>query len=103
VERAGDAGGPVAETLYRRALALDPRNHYAMLGLAEILVERGQAAEAVPLLEGAVARRRNRAPYRVLLGDARRAAGDEAGARRAWEEALEVDPENRQARARLGL
>jgi hypothetical protein len=102
VARAADATDPVAETLYRQALALDPRNHYAMLGLAEILMRRGQPAEAVPLIEGAIARRRNRAAYRVLLGDARRDAGDAAGARRAWEEALEIDPENRQAHERLG-
>lgn len=102
VERAEDATDPVAETLYRQALALDPRNHYAMLGLAEILMRRGQPAEAIPLIEGAIARRRNRAAYRVLLGDARRDAGDAAGARRAWEEALEIDPENRQAHDRLG-
>jgi DNA-binding response OmpR family regulator len=103
VTRAEDATDPVAETYYRQALALDPRNHYAMLGIAEILMRRGEAAAAVPLIEGAIARRRNRAAYRVLLGDARRDAGDAAGARRAWEEALEVDPENRAARSRLGL
>ncbi len=103
VARAGEAADPVAETLYRQALALDPRNHYAMLGIAEILMRRGDAAGAIPLIEGAIARRRNRAPYRVLLGDARRDAGDAAGARRAWEEALEIDPDNRAARSRLGL
>lgn len=103
VARAEGATDPVAETYYRQALALDPRNHYAMLGIAEILMRRGEPALAVPLIESAIARRRNRAAYRVLLGDARRDAGDAAGARRAWEEALEVDPENRAARSRLGM
>jgi len=102
VARAAEATDPVAETLYRQALALDPRNHYAMLGIAEILMRRGDAAGAVPLIESAIARRRNRAPYRVLLGDARRDAGDAPGARRAWQEALEIEPENRAARSRLG-
>jgi DNA-binding response OmpR family regulator len=103
VARAAEAPDPLAEPLYRQALALDPRNHYAMLGIAEILVRRGDAAGAVPLIEGAIARRRNRASYRVLLGDARRDAGDAAGARRAWQDALEIEPENRAARSRLGL
>lgn len=102
VERAEGTTDPVAETLYRQALALDPRNHYAMLGIAEILMRRGDAAGAIPFIENAISRRRNRAAYRVLLGDARRDAGDAAGARRAWEEALEVDPENAAARSRLG-
>lgn len=103
VARAEEATDPVAETLYRQALGLDPRNHYAMLGIAEILMRRGEPGAAIPLIENAISRRRNRAAYRVLLGDARRDAGDAAGARRAWEEALEVDPENRAARARLGM
>jgi CheY-like chemotaxis protein len=92
----------VKETLYRRALAVDPRNHYAMLGLADVFMDRGQPAEAIPFLEGAIRRRARRASYRVLLGDARRAAGDMAGARAAWQEALEIDPNDRTARTRLG-
>jgi predicted negative regulator of RcsB-dependent stress response len=39
----------------------------------------------------------------VLLGDIRQAAGDSSGAREAWEQALALDPTNRDARARLGL
>lgn len=103
VRQANEARDPsVKETLYRRALALDPRNHYAMLGLADVYMDRGQPSEAIPLLEGAVRRRGRRASYRVLLGDARRDAGDAAGARAAWQEALEIDPDDRTARARLG-
>jgi len=36
------------------------------------------------------------------VGDARRASGDLGGARRAWERALEVDPNDRTAQRRLG-
>jgi len=103
VRQANEARDPsVKETLFRRALSLDPRNHYAMLGLADVFMDRGQPGEAIPLLEGAIRRRGRRASYRVLLGDARRDAGDMAGARSAWQDALEIDPDDRTARTRLG-
>jgi DNA-binding response OmpR family regulator len=102
LERARTAPPAIAENLYRRALALDPQNHYAMIGLARLLVARGAAADAVPLAEAAVRRRPRRAAYRVLLGDVRQAAGDSTGAREAWEQALDLEPDNREARARLG-
>jgi Flp pilus assembly protein TadD len=98
--RAGSS--ELAERLYRRVLALDPREHHAMVGLAEILMERNAPAEAVELLRGAVSRRPRRAAYRIKLGDALAAVGDAAGARRAWHEALELEPDNAQARRRLG-
>jgi cytochrome c-type biogenesis protein CcmH/NrfG len=37
----------------------------------------------------------------VLLGDARRLQGDEAGAQAAYREALELDPNDARARSRL--
>lgn len=91
-----------AEALYRQALVLDSREHHAMINLAELLMETGRAAEAIPLIENAIARRRTRASYRVLLGDARRDTGDASGAAAAWREALELEPDNRAARSRLG-
>lgn len=98
--RAGSSD--LAVRIYRRILELDPREHHAMIGLAAILMERGAPAEAAELLEGAVRRRPRRAHYRVLLGDALAAAGDQAGARGAWERALESEPDNARALRRLG-
>lgn len=92
----------LAERLYRRVLELEPREHHAMIGLAEILMARNAHAEAVPLLRSAVRRRPRRAPYRVLLGDALAGAGDDAAARREWERALELHPNDVRARRRLG-
>jgi len=83
-------------------LALDPREHHAMVGLAEILMDRNQPAEAAQLLRSAVSRRPRRAARDRHLGDALAASGDDAGARRAWEQALEVEPDNAQARRSLG-
>ena len=59
-------------------------------------------ADKIPLIESAIRRRRGRAEFRVLLGDARQQAGDAAGAQAAWREALELDPDNRAAHQRLG-
>ncbi|MGE3630985.1 MAG: tetratricopeptide repeat protein, partial [Sandaracinaceae bacterium] len=99
-ERAGQSD--LAVGLYRRALAIDSRNHHAMIGLGELLLARNQPSAAIELFERAVRRRPRRASYRVLLGDARAAGGDAAGARRDWEEALSIDPEDRRAQQRLG-
>ncbi len=38
----------------------------------------------------------------VLLGDALRASGDQAGAAKAWRKAAEVDPDDAEARYRVG-
>src|SRR6185369_15601643 len=40
VEQASHLDDGQAEPLYRRALELDPRSHYAALGIAEILLRR---------------------------------------------------------------
>ncbi|MFO0686853.1 MAG: tetratricopeptide repeat protein [Sandaracinus sp.] len=102
VEQASHAPPEQAETLLRRALTVDPREHHAALALAELLMHRHAPAEAVPLYELVVRRRPGRAEYRVDLGDARRDAGDAEGARAAWREALEIDPDNADAHERLG-
>ncbi|MCC6875417.1 MAG: tetratricopeptide repeat protein [Sandaracinaceae bacterium] len=92
----------MAERLYRRALELDADEHHAMIGLARLLVDRHAPAEAVELARGAVRRRPRRAAYQIVLGDALRAAGNGGEARAAYERALELEPDNRQARQRLG-
>jgi cytochrome c-type biogenesis protein CcmH/NrfG len=67
-----------------------------------MLMRRHQAADAVPLFELVTRRRPGQAGNWVDLGDARRDAGDGEGARAAWRQALERDPENAEAHARLG-
>ena len=80
---------------------MDPRNPHAVAGLAELYLARRDAARARQYAEQAVGLRRNRAVYRVLLGDALALAGDAEGARREWRRALDIEPHNRAARERL--
>lgn len=49
VQQAGDAPAE-AEAIYREALAKDPRHAGALLGLARLLVERGETTESADLL-----------------------------------------------------
>lgn len=92
---------PAARALFDRALTLDEGNPHAIAGRAELHLAQGQGAQALEWAERAVGRRGRRAAYRVLLGDALKATGDVAGAQREWRQALELEPDNREARARL--
>ena len=93
---------PGAEAAYLRVLRTSPNNARAMAGLARLHLARHDARTASTwarrLAEGHLP---NAGNY-VLLGDALQGAGDTAGARRAWEHALEIAPGYRDARRRLG-
>lgn len=99
-ERAGRLEEAIAA--FTRAAEIHAHNPHAHAGLARTALAAGRPQEAIRHAERAVRLRRRRAEYHLLVGDARRAAGDAEGARRAYEEALERDPENRDARSRLG-
>jgi hypothetical protein len=99
-ERAGRLAEAAAA--FAQAAAVHDLNPHAHAGLARVAMATGNAQEAVGHAERAARLRRRRPEYQVLLGDARRAAGDTAGARRAYEQALEIDPSDRDARERLG-
>lgn len=90
-----------AEALLRDQLALDPSDHHTMELLARALMDQDRGAEAVPFAKKIVQRRPKRIPYRLLLGDLLLMAGDEAGARAAWKQALELDPGNAEIQRRL--
>ena len=100
--QASHADAATAESLYRRVLQLDPSEHHAAHSLGEILMRHHQAADAVPLFEIVTRRRPGQAGNWIDLGDARRDAGDQDGARAAWRTALDHDPENATAHERLG-
>ncbi|MCX7808995.1 MAG: tetratricopeptide repeat protein [Deltaproteobacteria bacterium] len=89
------------ERIYRRVLEIDPHEHHAMIGLAQILLRRGRGQEAIPLIEGALRKRPKRPEYHLLFGDALAQAGEIERARAAWSRALELAPHLQKARMRL--
>lgn len=90
-----------AAALVQRALRLEPRNPQAIAARATLHIAQGNGAGAVDWAERATRRRPRRSAYQVLLGDAQRVAGDQAAATAAYRRALELDPDDRQARSRL--
>jgi hypothetical protein len=90
-----------ALSLFERAVAIDPRNPHAQGGLAESLLGVGRLTEAQTAVDAAIKLRPRRAHYRVTQGDILKAKGDPEGAKAAWEKALEINPEDRDALARL--
>jgi predicted Zn-dependent protease len=92
-----------AEAIARRGMANDPNDHHAMEALVEVLIEEAQGEEALTYAVQIVKKRPKRALYRLLEGDARLLTHDRPGAERAWREALALEPNNRDAKRRLGL
>jgi predicted Zn-dependent protease len=96
------AGRPKeAEALLRPLLEKYPDDHHIAEALAQALLARGAAVEAVGFAQRVVKNQPKRASYRVLLGDALRRAGDEPSAKLAYKDALALDPKLREAQRRL--
>ena len=81
---------------------MDARNPSAHAGLAEVFIALKDGEAAVASARAAVDLRKRRARYRVLLGDALAAAGQRSDAQRAYLEALDLEPDNAEAKSRLG-
>lgn len=96
-----DENAAGAEAFARRALAKDGDDHHAMEVLARALIDQDRGAEAVTFARRIVEKRRKRVPYRLLLGDALLMVGDAAGARKEWQAAAAIEPNNREVKQRL--
>lgn len=99
--RAGDHGR--AERFFRRAAVLAPHNADAAVGLVRTLLALSDNAGALAWAKHAIAEAPESAPAHVLLGDALSRTGDKSDADRAWQKALELDPNSYDAKRRLGL
>lgn len=97
--RANDSAA--AEALLKPLLAQNPDDHHVAEVMARALLSRGASAPAIRLARRIVRKRPRRASYRILLGDALRRAGDEAGARAAYRRALALDPQSAEAQRKL--
>lgn len=91
-----------AEADYLHCLRISPNNARAMAGLARLHLARHDARTASTWARRLAEGHSPNAGNYVLLGDTLQASGDSAGARRAWEHALEITPNYRDARRRLG-
>jgi len=91
-----------AEALARQVLAGDPQDHHAMDVLARALMDQDRGAEALPIARKMVQRRGKRVQYRLLLGDLQLMVGNAAEARAEWQDALELAPNDREIKRRLG-
>ncbi|HTU59790.1 MAG TPA: tetratricopeptide repeat protein, partial [Polyangiales bacterium] len=96
------AGRPKeAEALLRPLFEKYPDDYHVAEAMAQALLARGAAVEAVGFAQRVVKKQPKRASYRVLLGDALRRAGDEPSAKLAYKDALALDPKLREAQRRL--
>lgn len=106
-QQLGDAANEVgeleeAERHYRLVLASDPGNLDVAGYLADTLIRRQEIDAAIELLEAFVSAHPRVVAAWCTLGKARGLLGDAPGARAAYEKALDIDPESREAHRRLG-
>jgi tetratricopeptide (TPR) repeat protein len=90
-----------ARDLFEQVRLVDTVNPHAHAGLAEALLKLKQPSTALSHAQAAVRLRPKRSHYHVVLGDVLAALGRQEEAQAAWNKALEVDPNDTQAAARL--
>lgn len=90
-----------ARDLFEQVRVGDNVNPHAHAGLAEALLRLKQPATALSHAQAAVRLRPKRSHYHVVLGDVLAALGKQEEAQAAWNQALEVDPNDAQAAQRL--
>jgi cytochrome c-type biogenesis protein CcmH/NrfG len=98
-EEAGDLER--ARELHGRALALDPRGPTTVLAAAEFELRHEGAARAVALLQDLLEVLPDRADFWASLGEAETALGRTDAARKAYERALQLQPDEPTATAGL--
>jgi len=90
-----------AERYFRRAIVLAPEHASAAIGIARTLLMLDVPADAMSWARYAVAVAPRNADAQVALGDALNRKGQHVEASRAWKKALELQPGNPAAEARL--
>lgn len=91
-----------AEELLRRALTQRPTDSGTLTKLGVLLLRRGALGEATDLLEQAVVAKAPPVEAFLTLGEAYERAGRTAEAAAMFRQAVAMDPENAEARARVG-
>ncbi|MDD4050296.1 MAG: tetratricopeptide repeat protein [candidate division Zixibacteria bacterium] len=93
---------PYAQTLIERALAHDSANGAYLDSYGWVLFKQGNYDKALVQLKRAAEVITTDPVVHDHLGDTYRAMGDEAEARRQYEKALQIDPENAAIKGKLG-
>jgi tetratricopeptide (TPR) repeat protein len=92
-----------AAEIYRSILTVVPEHSDSLNLLGVVLHQKGESAQAVPLIERAIALRPERIPYYVNLAAALRAVGRHEEAIRCCTEALARDPSLYEANLALAM
>ena len=87
----------LAEATLDRAWEFDPKNPQAMAGYATLYVAKKDGERATKWAKKAVRKRSRRAEYHILYGDALQLEDDTDAARKAWQKALSIEPNNKAA------
>ncbi len=102
IERAreflSDGAGAEAESQFREAIALEPRNPGALAGLAHALILQNKVPQARREAQGALRLQPSAEAY-LVLSRADLHDKDNAGAERNLQQALSLDPNNEDAKA----
>ena len=92
-----------ARRMYEELLAQQPDHPDILHLLGLVLLQRGDALQAVARLQRAVDLAPQKASFHNNLGNALRATGQRAAAAVAWAEAARLDPTNAEAWCNLGV
>ncbi|MEW6306462.1 MAG: tetratricopeptide repeat protein [Verrucomicrobiota bacterium] len=90
-----------SEALFSHAIKVTKDNYIALMGMGNVLANRGQPAQAIPYLREAVRIQPYFTDALNCLGDALEAAGQRAEAKEVFQKALRITPDN--AETHLGL
>ena len=92
-----------SKTLWRRVLAVTPRNSVAHYCLALVFYDKGEITEAIAQYRQSLAIRPDYPPAWCLLGVALFEKGEKELAMAHYRKALELDPDYAEARGNLGV
>jgi len=82
-----------AEALYKKALAIDPKQPEAQYNLGYVMLERGESDQAIPLFRGAIESDPKFSDAYFNLAMAFEQLGEPSKARPYWKSYIDLEPE----------
>ncbi len=93
----------ISGQLFRDVLSADPDNAAALYSLGVILLNSGNLAEAIQVIEHGIQVAPHFSPLRFADGEALKAAGEHEAALKSYDEALRINPEYTEALINSGV